>query len=143
MAWSIPLNARAITTYAMVNEINISNDRNVRLSMKTPACVSSSTPPPTSTPDPAPTGDLKTAVGQAMDLLGRGQPALALEQAEEILRLFPGEANGLFVIAAAERALGRGEDAIGGLRRLLARTPDFALAQQELGFALADAETVS
>jgi predicted Zn-dependent protease len=95
-------------------------------------------PLPPGTQDPARTGDLKTAVGQAMDLLGRGQPNLAREQAEEILHLFPGEANSLFVIAAAQRAEGRGEEAVHSLQTLLARKPDFALAQQELGFALAD-----
>ena len=97
-------------------------------------------PPPQDTQDTqAHTGNLKTAVGQAMDLLSRGEPALAREQAQEILRLFPGEANARFVIAAAQRAGGKGEEAIRGLQELLKHTPDFALAQQELGFALADA----
>jgi predicted Zn-dependent protease len=85
------------------------------------------------------TGDLKSAVQNAMTLLSRGEPALAREQAREILRQFPNEPNSLFVLAAAQRAEGQGSDAIAALQALVARVPDFALAQQELGFALAEA----
>jgi tetratricopeptide (TPR) repeat protein len=85
------------------------------------------------------TADLKTAVRHALSLLGRGQTQLAREQAEEILRQYPGEANSLFVVAAALRAEGRGPQALERLQALIRRAPDFALAGQELGFALADA----
>jgi tetratricopeptide (TPR) repeat protein len=85
------------------------------------------------------TGDLKTAVRQALSLLSRGQTELAREQAEEILRQYPAEANSLFVVAAALRALGSTTQALDRLEALVRRAPDFALAQQELGFALSDA----
>jgi len=91
-------------------------------------------------PEPeAVTGDLKTAVRQALSLLSRGQAQLASEQAEEILRRYPAEPNSLFVVAAALRAQGSGPQALDHLEALVRQAPDFALAQQELGFALADA----
>ncbi len=85
------------------------------------------------------TGDLKTAVKHAMDLLSAGESGLAKEQAEEILQRFPDEINSQFVIAAAMRAQGHKDDALQRLRALTERAPDFALAQQELGFAYAAA----
>ena len=87
----------------------------------------------------SPSGDLKTAVRQAMQLLGAGEAGLAKEQAEEILKHYPGEVNSQFVIAAALRAQGHKEDALQRLQALTMRVPDFALAQQELGFAYAAA----
>ena len=83
------------------------------------------------------TGDLKMAVKHAMGLLSAGESGLAREQAEEILRRFPDEVNSQFVVAAALRAQGHDQDALQRLSTLVARAPDFALAQQELGFALA------
>ena len=85
----------------------------------------------------AQTGDLKTAVKQAMQLLSAGEAGLAKEQAEEILRHYPDEVNSQFVVAAAVRAQGHHEDALQHLQALITRAPDFALAQQELGFAYA------
>jgi len=84
-----------------------------------------------------PTADLKSAVRHAMALFARGQHHLAVEQAQEILRLFPGEPNSAFVVAAVTRARGEPDAARGQLEALVARVPDFALAWQELGFALA------
>ena len=83
------------------------------------------------------TGDLKTAIKNAMELLRAKEAGLAKEQAEEILRQFPGEINSLFVVAAAVRAQGHNEDALQRLQALTKRAPDFALAQQELGFIYA------
>lgn len=85
-----------------------------------------------------PTGNLRTAVKQAMHLLGAGEVGLAKEQAEVILEQFPDEANSRFVIAAALRAQGHKAEAVEKLEALLQVAPDFALAQQELGFAYAD-----
>lgn len=85
------------------------------------------------------TGDLKTAVKHAMELLGAGESGLAKEQAEEILRQFPEEVNSEFVVAAALRAQGHQEESLQRLQTLTDRAPDFALAQQELGFAYAAA----
>jgi predicted Zn-dependent protease len=87
----------------------------------------------------ASTGDLKTAVKHAMELLSAGESGLAKVQAEEILQHFPGEVNSEFVVAAALRAQGHQEDSLTRLQALTERAPDFALAQQELGFAYAAA----
>jgi tetratricopeptide (TPR) repeat protein len=87
----------------------------------------------------AQSGDLKTAVKHAMHLLSAGEAGLAKQQAEEILRHYPGEVNSEFVVAAAIRAQGHEEDALQRLQVLVKRAPDFALAQQELGFAYAAA----
>ena len=87
----------------------------------------------------SPTGDLKTAVTQAMRLLAAGQPVLAAEQAEEILRHYPGEVNSQFVIASSIRVRGDNAEAISRLQQLVDGAPDFSLAQQELGFACATA----
>ena len=84
------------------------------------------------------TGDIKTAIKHAMDLLGSGEPRLAREQAEEILRHYPNEVNSQFVVAAAMRARGQTAEALSCLEGLIQRAPDFALAQQELGFTYAD-----
>ena len=72
-----------------------------------------------------------------MQLLSAGEAGLAKEQAEEILKHFPGEINSQFVIASALRAQGHKDDALRRLQDLTRRAPDFALAQQELGFAYA------
>ena len=74
-----------------------------------------------------------------MKLLAAGQPDRAQEQANNILRHYPDEVNSLFVIAASLRANGDNVGAIRKLGALLFRVPDFALAQQELGFAYAEA----
>ncbi len=87
----------------------------------------------------AQSGNLKTAVRHAMQLLSAGEAGLAKEQAEEILRHYPDEVNSEFVVAAAIRAQGHKEDALQRLQALVKRAPDFSLAQQELGFAYADA----
>ena len=82
-------------------------------------------------------GDLKTAIKHAMHLLSAGESGLAAQQAEEILRQYPDEINSQFVIAAAKRAQGHKDDAMQRLLDIAERAPDFALAQQEIGFAYA------
>ena len=84
------------------------------------------------------TGDLKTAVKIAMELLSKDRSQLAREQAEEILRHYPDEVNSLFVVAVAIGDQGDSDEALDRLQALLNRAPDFALAQQELGFVYAD-----
>jgi len=88
------------------------------------------------------TDDIKTAIQHAMRLLAKGESRLAREQAEEILRHYPDERNSLFVVAAAVRADGDKAEALQRLEKLVQRAPDFALAQQELGFAYAEAGQV-
>ncbi len=85
------------------------------------------------------TGNLKTAVDQAMNLLAAGESKLAREQADEILRRYPDEVNSQLVVAATLRADGDNTAGLQQLRTLVKRVPDFALAQQELGFAYAEA----
>ncbi len=83
------------------------------------------------------TGNLKTAIRHAMELLSAGESGLAREQAEEILRQFPDEMTSKFVVAAAIRAQGHEEESLQRLKTLTEKAPDFALAHQELGFAYA------
>lgn len=85
------------------------------------------------------TDNLKIAVQHAMGLLSKGESDLAREQAEEILRQFPDEINSKFILAAVMRATGNNVQALRHLSALVQRAPDFALAQQELGFAYAEA----
>ncbi|NCF17497.1 MAG: tetratricopeptide repeat protein [Haliea sp.] len=85
------------------------------------------------------TSDIQTAARHAMKLLGKGETRPALEQAQEVLRLYPDEINCQFVVAAAQRALGEKELALKNLKVIVDRVPEFAVAQQELGFAHADA----
>ena len=82
-------------------------------------------------------GDLKTAVSNALKLLSAGENALAREQADEILRLYPDEINSLYIVAAVMRSEGDISGAITCLEGLIQRAPDYALAQQELGFSYA------
>ena len=88
------------------------------------------------------TGDIKTAIQHAMGLLSKGESQLAREQAQEILRHHPDEINSMFVVAAAVRVDGDKAEALQRLEKLIQRAPDFALAQQELGFAYAEAGQV-
>lgn len=85
-----------------------------------------------------PSGDLPTAVRQAMRLLGGGDLVSAEAQALEILRAVPGEPNAEFILAAIRRTRGDAEGARQALTILLRQAPAFALATQELGFALLD-----
>jgi predicted Zn-dependent protease len=80
------------------------------------------------------TGDLRTAVSNALNLLAQGNVDLARAQAEEILSQFPDEINSQYVVAAALRAEGSVEEARQCLEGLVQRAPEYALAQQELGF---------
>ena len=82
-------------------------------------------------------GDLKTAVKNALKLLVEGETDLARAQADEILRHYPDEINSQYIVAAALRAQGNLEAAQQCLQGLVQRAPDFALAQQELGFCYA------
>jgi len=53
-----------------------------------------------------PTGTLEAAVAQALRLLEES-PALAAEQAQEILRVVPGHPPAVLLLAAAHRRSGR------------------------------------
>jgi tetratricopeptide (TPR) repeat protein len=86
-----------------------------------------------SSPAPA-VGTLEVALAHATRLLA-AQPALAAEQAEEILRAVPGSAPARLILGRAQRALGNAAAAIAVLEPLAREQAGSALAQFELGNA--------
>ncbi len=82
-----------------------------------------------------PVGTLADALAHAARLL-EGQPRLAVEQAEEILKLIPGQPAALLLRALAKRGLGAAEEALSLLHSLSSAEPGFALAHCELGVTL-------
>jgi tetratricopeptide (TPR) repeat protein len=88
-----------------------------------------------STPAQAKTDDLATALRHAASLLEK-DPALAEQQALEILKPFPNDANGLTLLGTAQRLQRKFDAALRTLRMALARAPDFPLAHQEFGLTL-------
>lgn len=78
-----------------------------------------------------PTGNLATALAHGATLLRRA-PALAEEQAREILKVVPGNAGALTLRGQALGAMGRGVEAAGVLREAVRRDPDSALAWRTL-----------
>lgn len=87
-----------------------------------------------------PTGTLEVAMAHATRLLD-GQPALAVEQAREILRVVPRHAPAAFLLARALTLLGRGDEAIAALRNTVALEPDHPEAWRLLAdhlFAIGD-----
>jgi tetratricopeptide (TPR) repeat protein len=69
------------------------------------------------------TGTLEFALANAARLLER-EPSLAAQQAQEILKVVPGNSPALFLLARAFGASGRGDDAIALLRQITEREPD-------------------
>jgi tetratricopeptide (TPR) repeat protein len=88
-----------------------------------------------STPAQAQTDDLATALRHAASLLEK-DPALAEQQALEILKPYPNDANGLTLLGAAKRLQRRFDEALKTLRMAQKRAPDFAMAHQEIGLTL-------
>ncbi len=84
------------------------------------------------------TGDVSVALDHAGRLLERN-PALARQQAEEILRILPGQPQAMIILAAALRRGGRFEAAEACLRRLISQVPGWWVAQSQLGRSLAAA----
>ena len=84
----------------------------------------------------APTGSLSVALKRAASLL-RSNPDLAARQAEEVLRVVPGEPRAAFVAAAARRLSGDPEGARRLLEPLAAAQPAAAAVHFELGQCLA------
>jgi tetratricopeptide (TPR) repeat protein len=68
------------------------------------------------------TGTLEVALANAARLLER-EPALAAEQAEEILKVVPDNPQALYLLAIARGRAGRGDEAITLLRRVVERQP--------------------
>jgi len=84
----------------------------------------------------APTGSLSVALKRAARLL-KSNPTLAARQAEEILRVVPGEPRAAFVAAAARRLGGDPQGARALLEPLAAAQPTAAAVHFELGQCLA------
>jgi tetratricopeptide (TPR) repeat protein len=83
----------------------------------------------------AATADLQTALNHAQLLL-RDQPALAAEQAQEILRLYPDQPNALMLLAMAQRATQQHDASFNSLQLLLRVRSDWPAAHFEYGQAL-------
>ena len=73
--------------------------------------------------EPGPAGTLEAALANAKELLAR-QPALAAEQAREILKVVPEHPPALFLLATALARSGRGDEAIAALRKTVEREPE-------------------
>jgi len=87
-----------------------------------------------SRPDPQ-TNSLATALAHAENLLARA-PALALEQAQEILKAVPRHAPTLLLAGRAHHLMGDEAGAIAGYRAAAAADPKLGAAWQALGDAL-------
>ena len=86
-----------------------------------------------------PTGTLETALAHARRLVDT-DPALAAEQAGEILKVLPGHPQATLLLAVAQRRSGDPASAIQVLEALAAAHPRAAAAQYELGVALYEAQ---
>jgi tetratricopeptide (TPR) repeat protein len=82
-----------------------------------------------------PVGSVEVALAHAARLLDR-DPALAEEQAREILKIVPGHPNALLVLAIAQRLGGNAAAAHGLLAPLVTSQPKWAAAHYELGLTL-------
>jgi tetratricopeptide (TPR) repeat protein len=87
---------------------------------------------------PDPVGTLEVALAHAERLLAN-QPALAAEQAAEILAAVPGHPAALLLLGMARRLTGEVPAALSVLEPLAGSQPNWAPAQYELGLALGDA----
>ncbi len=82
-----------------------------------------------------PLGSLEVALSHASRLLA-AQPALAAEQAAEILKVVPGHPMAVLLLAVARRACGDPSAALESLEPLCLQHPRWAAAQYELGVTL-------
>jgi tetratricopeptide (TPR) repeat protein len=87
---------------------------------------------------PEPVGTLDVALAHATRLLGT-DPALAAEQAREILRAVPGHPGASLILGSAQRSAGDSTGAIATLEPLSRAHPEWAAAHYELSLALAAA----
>ncbi|TLY82892.1 MAG: tetratricopeptide repeat protein [Gammaproteobacteria bacterium] len=83
-------------------------------------------------------GSLDSALAHALDLID-GQPALALEQATEILKTVSGHPIATLVVGMAQRRLGDPAVALDTLEPLVRSQPQAGAVHFECGLALADA----
>ena len=80
-------------------------------------------------------GSLEVALSHAARLLP-AQPALAAEQAAEILKVVPDHPVAMLLLAVAHRSCGDPAAALQGLQQLCRNQPGWATAQYELGTTL-------
>jgi tetratricopeptide (TPR) repeat protein len=80
-------------------------------------------------------GSLEVALSHAARLMS-AQPALAAEQAAEILKVVPDHPVAMLLLAVAQRACGDPGSALERLQRLCRQQPRWAAAQYELGTTL-------
>lgn len=85
-----------------------------------------------------PVGTLEVALAHAQHLLA-SQPALAADQAREILAAAPAHPGALFILGSALRQAHRTAEALETLQPLARTQPRWAAVHRELGFALGDA----
>jgi tetratricopeptide (TPR) repeat protein len=84
-----------------------------------------------------PVGSLDVALNHTARLLTT-QPALAAEQASEILKVVPGHPLAVLFLGAARRACGDAAASVQILNPLVAAQPGWAVAHYEYGLALGD-----
>src|SRR6516225_5220142 len=89
-----------------------------------------------------PAGTLEVALAHAKHLLGQSPP-LAAEQAQEILRVAPGDPRARLILGAARRLTGQLQAALALLEPLAQEQPRAASVHLELGTALAEAGRTS
>ncbi|WDE02097.1 tetratricopeptide repeat-containing sulfotransferase family protein [Thalassomonas actiniarum] len=82
------------------------------------------------------TKEILIAVQHAHEMLMHNAFEPALQQGQEILKVFPAEPNALFIMGCALRGLGRLDEAKTTLQTLVRQTQKFSLAYQELAFTL-------
>jgi predicted Zn-dependent protease len=85
-----------------------------------------------------PRGSIDVALGHALDLID-AQPTLALEQANEILKIVPGHPIATLVVGMAQRRLGDLTAALATLEPLARSQPRAGAVHYEYGLALAHA----
>jgi tetratricopeptide (TPR) repeat protein len=81
-----------------------------------------------------PVGPIDIALVNASNLINKS-PALAAEQAGEILKAIPGHPPARLILAIAHRMLGQSQAALEVLEPLAREQPDWAVAQLEFGIA--------
>jgi predicted Zn-dependent protease len=86
-----------------------------------------------------PVGTLEVALAHASRLL-ESNPALAAEQATEILRVAPNQPVAMLLLGAASRATGDIATSLATLEKLVSLQSNSAAAHYELGLSLGDAE---
>jgi tetratricopeptide (TPR) repeat protein len=80
------------------------------------------------------TNSIKTAIDHGHEMLAHGAYQQAEQQGREILKIHAHDVNAQYLISAALRAQNKFSEAQKILKNIIAQTPKFAQAHQELGF---------